>query len=207
MKQLKIVTQLDSMEKGKPGTADDWLDDCGWASMAFAANALTGTTFKSKDGIAWGEQVGRHDRDGLPDPTSLAQMAKAAPICGLKATYPKSWGQVLESAKAGAVIAMNVEQPKGYPATVQLSAWHKRYAKRHPGTTYGHMVMAAALDGAEAQFACPTMTGKGPEAYAVPVSWEDLKAIASSKGDAPHKRCLILVAKSRATAAKNRANT
>jgi hypothetical protein len=39
------------------------------------------------------------------------------------------------------------------------------------------------------------MSGKGKEAYAVPVSLADLKQIASSKGDAPHKRCLIFTTK------------
>jgi hypothetical protein len=42
------------------------------------------------------------------------------------------------------------------------------------------------------QFADPTFSGKGAEAYAALVSQSELKAIASSKGDAPHKRVIIV---------------
>jgi hypothetical protein len=74
-----------------------------------------------------------------------------------------------------------------------MSAWHKAHQKRHPGKTYGHMTCAAGWED-KAQWADPTMTGKGKEEYAVVVSIADLRAIASSKGVAPHKRCLIFSA-------------
>jgi hypothetical protein len=48
--------------------------------------------------------------------------------------------------------------------------------------------------GGKVQWADPTMSGKGKETYAVEISLADLKKIASSKGDLPHKRCLIFTA-------------
>lgn len=194
MKLLKIVTQTDSVEgKDTKTTADNWMDDCAWATLSCAANYLTGSKMTSKDAIAIGETVGRHDRDGLPDPTSLAQLVKAAPKVGLIARYAKSWNDVLKAMAAGAVIGINVEQAKNYPK-VYLSKWHRDREKRKPGKPYGHMTCAATYTD-RAQWACPTMTGVGAEEFAVPVTLADLKQIASSKGDAPHKRCLIFTKK------------
>lgn len=187
MNKLKIVTQTDSIEK------NGWMDDCAPASLMAAANFLTGSSFKSKDGIAFLEKVGRKDIDGQGTPTSLAQLVKAAPLVGLKARWAKSWDDVVASLKSGLVVGINVQQAKGYPKTVPMSAWHKRYEKRNPGKTYGHMTCAAGWED-KAQWADPTMTGKTSETYAVVVSLADLKAIASSKGEAPHKRCLIFSA-------------
>lgn len=190
MAKLKIVTQTDSVETGKPGIQDNWMDDCAWATLACAGNHLTGTAWKSKDAIAWGEKVGRHDRDGLPDPTSLAQLVKASKYAGLKARYAKSWAEVLKALADGAVIGVNVDQAKNYPAKVYLSVWHRKREKRKPGQPYGHMVCFAKLDD-KAQFADPTMSGVGVEAYAVPVTLDEFKQIASSKGEPPHKRCIV----------------
>lgn len=190
MKKLKIVTQTDNIEgKKTKEVSDNWMDDCAWATLACAANYLTGSTFTSFDGVEWGEKVGRKDRDGLPDPTSLAQLVKAGPLAGLKVTWPKDWASVVNAAKDGAVILINVEQAKNYPA-VRMSSWHKRREKRKPNTPYGHMTCAALVDGV-LQWADPTMSGEGSEEFAVPVTWAELKQIASSKGDAPHKRCLV----------------
>jgi hypothetical protein len=190
MSKLKIVTQTDNIEGKKTKTvSDNWMDDCAWATLACAANHLTGSTFTSFDGVEWGEKVGRKDRDGLPDPTSLYQLVKAGPLAGLKVTYPKDWVSVVNAVKGGAVVLINVEQAANYPA-IPMSAWHKGHQKRKPGKTYGHMTCAAlTADGLE--WADPTMSGTGKETYGVPVTWAELKQIASSKGDAPHKRCLI----------------
>jgi hypothetical protein len=190
MSKLKIVTQTDNIEgKGTKTVLDNWMDDCAWATLACAANHLTGSTFTSFDGVEWGEKVGRKDRDGLPDPTSLYQLVKAGPLAGLKVTYPKDWVSVVNAVKGGAVVLINVEQAANYPV-ITMSAWHKGHQKRKPGKTYGHMTCAAlTADGLE--WADPTMSGTGKETYGVPVTWAELKQIASSKGDAPHKRCLI----------------
>jgi hypothetical protein len=184
---LKIVTQTDSIEKG------GWMDDCAPSTLMAAANFLTGSTYTSKDGIKFLEKVGRKDVQGQGTPTTLPQLVKAAPLVGLKPKYAKSWDEVVAALKAGAVVGINVQQAKGYPATVQMSAWHKAHQKRNPGKTYGHMTCAAMVEG-KVQWADPTMSGKGKETYAVEVSLADLKVIASSKGEAPHKRCLIFTA-------------
>ena len=188
MSKLKIVTQTDNIEKG-----NGWMDDCGPATLMAAANFLTGSTYNSKDGVKFLTKVGRVDVEGQGTPTSLAQLVKAAPLVGLKPRYPKSWDQVVEYLKAGAVVGINVEQARGYPATVPMSAWHKSHQRRKPGKTYGHMTCAILSEG-KVQWADPTMSGKGKETYAVEISLADLKVIARSKGDLPHKRCLIFSA-------------
>jgi hypothetical protein len=101
---------------------------------------------------------------------------------------------VLKALKAGAVIGINVQQAKNYPP-VTMSAWHRAREKRKPNQPYGHMTCAALYGANRAQWADPTMTGKRSEEYAVVVTFEELKQIASSKGDAPHKRCLIFTRK------------
>jgi len=184
MNKLKIVTQTDSIEK------NDWMDDCGPSTLMAAANFLTGSSLKSKDGIEIFEKVGRKDIDGKGTPSSFYQIIEAAHLVGVKARWAKSWDDVLTALSSGLVVCINVEQAKGYPSSVQMSAWHKAHQKRNPGKTYGHYTCAAGSENG-AQWADPTMTGKGKEAFAVEVSLADLKIIASSKGVAPHKRCLI----------------
>jgi hypothetical protein len=190
-RRLKIVTQTDNIEPGGV------MDDCAWASFAAAANYLTGSTFTSTDGIAFGTKVGRIDHIGTPDPSNLGQLAKASPLANLHARYPKSWDEVVAALQAGKIVGINVQQPLGYPATVRMSAWHEKWKRywgkvdaTHVKAGYGHMTVSAGYMQA-AQWADPTMSGKGPEEFAVAVSFDDLKAIASSKGEAPHKRCII----------------
>ena len=194
MSKLKIVTQTDNIEgKGTKTIADNWMDDCAWATLACAANYLTGSKFKSGDAIKWGEKVGRHDRDGLPDPTSLEHLVKAGPLAGIKVTKPKNWTAVDAAINAGAVILINVDQANNYP-DIKMSKWHKDREKRKPGKPYGHMTCAAKTDDGFV-WADPTMSGKGDEEFAVPVTWEQLKQIARSKGVTPHTRCLIATKK------------
>jgi hypothetical protein len=193
MKLLKIVTQTDSIEVGKPGVQDNWMDDCAWSTLACAVNYLTGSNMKTKEAIAIGESVGRKDRDGFPDPTYHAQLVAGAKKAGIVARYAKSWDDVLKSMAAGAVIGINVQQAKNYPP-IRMSDWHRKHQVRKPGKTYGHSTCAAQHEKG-AQWADPTMSGKGSESYAVPVTLAELKQIASSKGDAPHKRCLIFTRK------------
>ena len=76
-----------------------------------------------------------------------------------------------------------------------MSKWHRKYVKAHPGYEYGHMTSAAfdPVDGW--MWECPTMSGKGDEEFAVSITESQLKQIASSKGDAPKSRVLIVSAK------------
>jgi len=192
---LRIVTQTDNIERGNPNTtADNWMDDCAWATIACAANHLTGSSWTSHVSETWGEAVGRHDRNGFGDGTTLQQLVDASPMAGIKPRWAHSWDDVLAALRSGAIVGINVEQPRGYPAGLQMSVWHKHQQKRKPGSTYGHMTCAAlSVDGTGAQWADPTMSGAGSEKYAVPVSFDGLKAIASSKHDpkGPHARCII----------------
>lgn len=201
LRPFKIVTQLDSAEPGGV------IDDCAPASLAALANYLTGSALNSADAIAVATKCGRIDRQGKPDASSLQLLVKMAPYMGLKPRWAKSWADVTKALADGHGVVINVQQPRGYPLTVRLSAWHAKWAKwwrktdpKHLAAGYGHATAAVAGE-AGAQWACPTMSGKGAETYAVPVSLADLKLIASSKGDAPQKRCLIVSAVKKPVAA------
>ena len=183
MNRLKVVTQLDSVEK------NGMIDDCAWATMACAANFLTGSSFTSKDGIKWGEEVGRIDHANKGDASSLGQMKKAAKLAGLESEYPESWADVLSALYAGKFICLSVEQPVGYPKRITMSKWHRANIKT--GDHYGHITGFANHE-LGAQWADPTMTGKGKEKWAIPVTIEEIRQIAESKGYAPYTRCLIL---------------
>jgi hypothetical protein len=196
-RDFRIVTQTDQIEKG------GMMDDCGWASLAAIANYVTGSALDCADGIAIGEKVGRHDREGKGDGSSLAQLVKAAPLVGLKARHPKTWSDV-EAALTddNTALAISVQQPIGYPESVlPISKWHEKvwapWAKKTDPAGYkrgyGHLT-AAAGHPKGAQWACPTRSGKGEEKYAIPVTIQELRQIAESHGDAPHKRVVIFTA-------------
>ena len=181
-KKFKVVTQTDSIEKGKPGTtADNWMDDCAPSSLAAAVNWLLGTAYTSKDGVAWVAKAGRKDRDGFGDPTTFEQIGRATKALGLRMEWAKSWPQVLTAlADESRALLISVDQPKNYPATVRLSKWAAAHKKRTGGKAYGHLT--AAVGGPKgAQWADPTMSGKGKEAYAVDVTVEELKGILASR--------------------------
>jgi hypothetical protein len=206
---LKIVTQTDQIEGQKTKTtADNWMDDCGPASLMTIANHLLGTSYKSADGIAFMTKAGRVDRDGAGDPTTYAMMEKAAPLVGLKLNYPKSWSDVVAALRdPEAALLISVDQPKNYPTTVPLSAWAKRHKQRTGGRSYGHVTAAAGGDRG-AQWADPTMSGKGAEANAVQITVEELRGILASKNAAhPHKGVRILRAKAKPELPKQVAET
>jgi hypothetical protein len=126
-------------------------------------------------------------------------------VLGGKARYAKSWADAVEAAKKGAALMVWVQQPVGYPAGVHISAWHDRWRKwwgKHAPQKlvdgYGHMVSAAWCECHDWQFACPTRDSKNPaEKYAVPVTEEQLRAIANSKVKAKKAKadfkCLLIV--------------
>jgi hypothetical protein len=199
MKKFKIVTQTDSVEQGKAGTVlDNWMDDCAPSSVAACANWLLGTSLTSKDGNALAARAGRKDRDGRGDPTTHAQSSKAAKLAGLTVRYAKDWADVERALKdETSALLVSVEQARGYPAGVRMSSWHVKHQKRTKGRTYGHST-AAAAGPKGAQWADPTMSGKGAEAYAVDVTLAELKQIAASANPkAPHKSVRILKAAAR----------
>ena len=200
MRKFKIVTQTDSVEQGKAGTVlDNWMDDCAPSSVAACANWLLGTSLTSKDGIALAARAGRKDRDGRGDPTTHAQSSKAAQLAGLTVRYAKDWADVERALKDDtSALLVSVEQARGYPAGVRMSSWHVKHQKRTKGRTYGHST-AAVAGPKGAQWADPTMSGKGAEAYAVEVTIAELKQIAASANPkAPHKSVRILKTAARA---------
>lgn len=187
MKKLKIRSQLDHVEKG------GILDDCGPSSAACASSWVLDKEITAAEGIKAKEKAtGFKEQQGVSDNgSSLWDLIRTCKALGANARYPKDWADCVASAKKGAALIINVDAAKNYPPQA-ISAWHKRYVGRHKGATYGHMVAAAYDEELGWQFADPTFTGKGKEQFAVVVTEAELKAIASSKGDAPFKRCIIV---------------
>lgn len=184
---LKVRSQLEHVEKGGV------LDDCGPSSAACAVSWVLGKDISAAEGIAAKvKATGKQDKPGVPDnATSLSEIIKVVKELGAVGRWAKDWADVVAALKNGCSVVINVQAAKNYPPQA-ISAWHKRFIGRHADATYGHMTCAAwsAEDGF--QFADPTFTGKGVEKYAAKVSVVELKAIASSKGDAPHSRCIIV---------------
>ena len=185
--KLKIRSQLPHVEKGGV------LDDCGPSSAACAASWVLSKDITAKQGIdAKKKATGRPDLPGVADnATSMAEIIKIVKELGANGRWARDWQDVIDSLRNGAAIVINVDAAKNYPPQA-ISAWHKRYVGRHPRATYGHMVAAAWTAELGFQFADPTFTGVGKEKFAVIVSEKELKAIASSKGDAPAARCIIV---------------
>ena len=187
MPKLQIRSQLPHVEKGGV------LDDCGPSSAACASSWVLGKDITAAQGIAAKEKAtGKKDQPGVPDnATSLSEIIKVCKELGANGRWARDWDDVVDSLKKGAAIVINVDAAKNYPPQA-ISAWHKRYVGRHPRATYGHMVAASWCADHGFQFADPTFTGKGKEKFAVIVTEKELKAIASSKGDAPATRCVII---------------
>jgi len=185
--KLQIRSQLDHVEKG------GILDDCGPSSAACASSWVTGKEISAAQGIKAKEKAtGFKEKEGVSDNgSSLWDLVKTCKELGANARYARDWSDCVDSLKKGAALIINVDAAKNYPPQT-ISAWHKRFVGRHKGATYGHMVAAAWCEDHGFQFADPTFSGKGKEKFAVTVTEQELKAIASSKGDAPFKRCIIV---------------
>lgn len=185
--KLKIRSQLDHVEKGGV------LDDCGPSSASCAVSWVTGKEISAADGIKAKEKAtGHKDVQGVSDNgSSLWDLVKTCKELGASSRFARDWSDCVESVKRGAALIINVQAAVNYPPQA-ISSWHKRYVGRHAGATYGHMAAAAWSEGIGFQFADPTFSGKGKEKFAVAVTEKELRAIASSKGDAPHKRCIIV---------------
>ena len=195
MSRLKIRSQVDvDQEARKQGI----LDDCGASSAACAASWVLGKDISAAEGIAAKAQAtGFTEKQGVSDNgSSLSELAKTVRVLGAHGRYPSDWQDAVQAAKSGAALIINVEQAKmPFYEGVTMSKWHRQYVKSHPGYEYGHMT-AAAFDAVEGwMWACPTMSGKGDEVFAVSVTQEQVKQIASSKGDAPKNRILIVEAR------------
>ena len=189
MAQLKIKSQLPFLEKG------GYLDDCGPSSAAAAVAYASQYSLdpSAADGIAAAARVGRLDVNGRPDGVSLAFLVKVVKALGGKAKWAADWSEVVAAAQKGAAILINAQSPKAYPASaLKVNAFAAKRAKI--GRDYGHCIVAAYDQSLGWQLADPTQTGKGKEAQAALLTKEQVRAIAASKGDAPHKRVLIITA-------------
>ena len=195
MARLKIRSQLEVDEEARKGLV--W-DDCGPSSAACAASWVLGVEISAKQGIAAkATATGFTEKQGVSDNgSSLSELAKTVKVLGAHGRYPSDWQDAVQAAKDGAALIINVDQAKmPFYEGVTMSKWHRKYVKAHPGYEYGHMT-AAAFDPVDGwMWACPTMSGKGDEEFAVSVTEAQVKQIASSKGDAPKNRVLIVSAK------------
>ena len=195
MARLKIRSQLEVDEEARKGLV--W-DDCGPSSAACAASWVLGVEISAKQGItAKATATGFTEKQGVSDNgSSLSELAKTVKVLGAHGRYPDDWQDAVQAAKNGAALIINVDQAKmPFYEGVTMSKWHRKYVKAHPGYEYGHMT-AAAFDPVDGwMWACPTMSGKGDEEFAVSVTEAQVKQIASSKGDAPKNRVLIVSAK------------
>lgn len=211
--RFKVKSQLDHEEKG------GILDDCGPSSMAACVSwvfkYVPGKDFSAADGIAAKTRAtGKVDKQGVNDNGStLADLILTARALGAEARWAKDWADVVNSAKAGSAIGVWVQQPVGYPAGLEVSAWHERWKRwwgkggggykkdpKHLAGGYGHMTAAVWDKDLGWQWACPTRTGKGNEQFGVLISEDTLLKLADSKRVSkahiapPHKHVIIISA-------------
>jgi hypothetical protein len=147
--------------------------------------------FTALDGINAAAAAGRVDKDGRADGTNFSDLSKALKRMGCNSGHPVDWGNVILAGKRGKAIIVNVQAPVGYPAhALEVNAFAKKLKKS--GMSWGHMVCVAFHPEVGWQLADPTMKGRGKEKFGVVISESEFRAIASSKGDAPFKRCLIV---------------
>lgn len=170
------------------------LDDCGPSSMAAAVSwafkYAPGHDFSASDGVAAKQKAtGFIEKQGASDNGSnLGDLIKTARVLGAEARWATSWEDAMAAAKGGAALGVWVQQPIGYPAGLEISEWHRKWAAywakkdaKHAKEGYGHMTSAGwdPVDGW--QWACPTRSGKGKEQYGVLLTEEQLKQLADSK--------------------------
>jgi hypothetical protein len=193
MRRLVIRSQV---KVDKEARQNGILDDCGPSSAACATSWVTGREISAKEGIvAKAAATGREDIQGVSDNgSSLWDLLKAVKVLGANARFPSSWDDVIEQGKKGAALIVNVANGKApFYDGVKMSKWHRQLVKKNPGANgYGHMVAIAWDEDLGWQFADPTMSGDGDEVYAVTITEAQVKSIASSKGDAPKGRVLIV---------------
>lgn len=193
MRRLEIRSQVGVDREARQNGI---LDDCGPSSAAAAASWVLAKTITAKEGIAAKEEAtGVADAQGVSDNGSnLPQLLKTVKILGADGRYPSSWEDAIAAGKKGAALIVNVSNGLSpFYEGVKMSRWHRHLVKKNPGAVgYGHMVTFAYDPEIGWQFADPTMSGEGTEIYAVAVSEAQVRLIASSKGDAPKARTLIV---------------
>lgn len=204
--KMRIKSQLysDAEAQKKVGAI---LDDCGPSSAAAAVAYVNGYSpdLKASDGVAAKERAtGFKEKQGVSDNgSSLGELMKTVRELGGRARPADSFEDAVNAAKAGAALIVWVQAPIGYPKQA-LSKWHRNWAsyweKKDPkvlAAGYGHMACASYDSDAQTfQFADPTFDEKLPkEQFAVPITQQDLKAIASGKPGSPASHIVIVTKK------------
>jgi hypothetical protein len=171
-------------------------DDCGPSSAAAAASWVLGKTITAREGIAAKEKAtGKEDVQGVSDNgSSLWDLVRTLKVLGANGRFPASWDDAIAAGKKGAALIVNVSNGKApFFNGVKMSKWHRKLVKKNPASNgYGPMIAISWDEDLGWQFADPTMSGEGDEVYAVPITEAQVRAIASSKGDAPKGRVLIV---------------
>lgn len=204
--KMRIKSQLysDAEAQKKVGAI---LDDCGPSSAAAAVAYVNGYSpdLQASDGVAAKERAtGFKEKQGVSDNgSSLSELMKTVRELGGKARPADSFEDAVNAAKAGAALIVWVQAPIGYPKQA-LSKWHRNWAsyweKKDPkvlSAGYGHMTSASYdADAQTFQFADPTFDDKNPkEQFAVPITQQDLKAIASGKPGSPASHIVVVTKK------------
>jgi len=204
--KMRIKSQLysDAEAQKKVGAI---LDDCGPSSAAAAVAYVNGYSpdLQASDGVAAKERAtGFKEKQGVSDNgSSLSELMKTVRELGGKARPADSFEDAVNAAKAGAALIVWVQAPIGYPKQA-LSKWHRNWAsyweKKDPkvlAAGYGHMTSASYdADAQTFQFADPTFDDKNPkEQFAVPITQQDLKAIASGKPGSPASHIVVVTKK------------
>ena len=204
--KMRIKSQLysDAEAQKKVGAI---LDDCGPSSAAAAVAYVNGYSpdLQASDGVAAKERAtGFKEKQGVSDNgSSLSELMKTVRELGGKARPADSFEDAVNAAKAGAALIVWVQAPIGYPKQA-LSKWHRNWAsyweKKDPkvlAAGYGHMTSASYdADAQTFQFADPTFDDKNSkEQFAVPITQQDLKAIASGKPGSPASHIVVVTKK------------
>lgn len=202
--RLRVFSQIHDKESNPAqGGRGGILDDCGPSATAAAIYWTTGAILDVTAFVAeYAAVTGRQDKQGVESAgTTFNQHIKMAARHGAKGVWPASWEGVIKAAKKGAAIVLNVQGPKGYPAG-KMSAWTKRWIaywnkndKAKVAKGFGHYVTVVYDPTDGWQYADPTMTGRGDEAYAFKITEADFKAMAEGKGKPKHSVCLVFTGK------------
>jgi hypothetical protein len=162
-----------------------WMDDCGPTSLAMAIGWATAYAQFPTAQEAWVMvgKAGRVDRPDKPDPTTFAQLIKAAKKFGMATEYVKSCPDMLRKAKAGAAIILNIQASETVIPARAISKWQRKsFASQPKNFSYGHYVVLVH-DGQGWLYACPTMNAK--KEAPVRLTQQEVDMLALSKGKFP----------------------
>ena len=186
---LRLRSQVPLTEKD----GAKWMDDCGPTSLAMAVGwASKYEKFPTaQEGWEAAAKAGRVDRPDKPDPTTFAQLIKAAKKFGAETEYVQSCPDMLRKAQKGAAIILNIQASETVIPAKAISKWQKKnFASQPKNFSYGHYVVLAH-DGTGWLYACPTMRAKTEQA--VRLTQGEVNLLALSKGKFPPPAIAVAV--------------